>query len=71
MVFRFFEGCELWFCAVGFVWLAGFKKMFLGGLGARKKPPIHSCEATPYAVALRLDRLEGDAHLRKCSTEAF
>jgi hypothetical protein len=22
------------------VWLAGFKKMFLGGLGARKKPPI-------------------------------
>jgi len=40
MARRFFGWSELWRC-VGFVWLASFKKMILGGLGDGRCPHLN------------------------------
>ena len=66
----FLKTVSFGFCAGGFAGLADFKKM-LHGVWGRELPQDKSAKHTMLPQALRLDRLEGDAHLRKCSAEAF
>ena len=58
------------FCAVGFRAACRLQKNAPRGLG-QGIAPRQKCEAHLTPVALRLDRLEGDAQQRKCSKEAF